>query len=911
MKRFHISLPIAALTAAAAAGGCGDNSKICGPGTADNNSDGICESSNAPPMCSNGTILDQATNSCVIDPSSCQNGTVLINNRCVDPTEGLVVDLSEGPEPNNANVGGIEPSGAIAGVIMLKAPGQAFVVKGNINPFRDQDDSGEIDPDMDTYVLRVEEPTLVEVSVDGIGGLMGAFLSLAVNDNPAGAWQRYGINITGDTSKRQLFLPAPGEYAISVADTRTLFVDASSPPVAGLGGAAGSPQSNYFMSVTVLPIPAPTALTVTGGTVTSTGTLALGEVKLFTVPMGLGLNSVVLQMPTSANAAVVVAKNNVFKTQGAETVDFFGPVPAAVTAAGFKPADTALIVADTTYHYGPEGAPYTLTVTQGDAGQLSTTGGTVTQPEITTNFSAFFYDVAAADEVDGFALTWNQPVAGVIVDENLFLAANFTYDPASGFTDRRFTSYTGLIRHVAPGRYYFLTLDPSGTGPTEIAATSTIAAQTITTINTGVPVTNQMVNPTFQSNGFVYDSDATAVWQVFNATGTGTGNITNTFFKLTDAYGRLDSFTSSGVDPIAPDAVPIFSQTFPETGAPQGRILLDDGTAKFFVTTNTASTAGATFNLNFQPRTYFDYNMIATGTTVVRNNETLDATSPVRFYLLRTTQGNKVEMRTDPVTATLDTRIQTFRNDETVLRSFNNAIAGQDDIAQILQGSEGWTAFAVSSPVALPGTATYNLTVNSATFTPPTYTRTAGTTAYADACAGGGTTQTLVADGSGFGPANDEGFVAAPIAAPAGFSFFGFLEPQLTASTNGWLSFGTVTTAIFANPDMPLANLPNGVIAPFWDDLENVVICTKTIGTKLVVQWTGNRFGAATQLVACQAILDSAGNTIEVVWGPGQVATGSTATIGIEDQVGGSASKVGFNTANTAPPGTSVLFTPN
>jgi hypothetical protein len=352
--------------------------------------------------------------------------------------------------------------------------------------------------------------------------------------------------------------------------------------------------------------------------------------------------------------------------------------------------------------------------------------------------------------------------------------------------------------------------------------------------------------------------------------------------------------------------------THAAAGAPQGRVLLDDGTAKYFVTVNTATVTGTpTFNLDFKSRNYFDYNNVGAGMTVVRNGETIDATSPTRFYLLRATNGNKVSITTDPVTATLDTRIQTLRNDETVRRSFNNAIAGQDDIGQILQGPEGWTAFTVSSPVALVGTNTYNLTVNAATFTPPTYMRTTGATAFVDACIGG-TTHTLIDDGSGAGPANDEGFVNVPVASPAGFNFFGFIEPQMTVVTNGWLTFGPVTTALFTNPDMPLAAAPNGIIAPFWDDLENVVICTRTIGTQLVVQWTGNRFLALTQTVRFQAILDGSNNTIEFVYGATHVPTGagSTATVGIEDQVGSSANKVGFNAANTTPANMSIKFTP-
>src|SRR6185436_8868093 len=246
--------------------------------------DGVC-APGAPATCANGTVLDPRTNSCVIDPSSCQGGTVLIHNRCVDPTEGLLIDLSEGPEPNNAGVGGVEPSGAVAGELDLKPQGEAYVVKGNINPFRDADGNGELDPDMDTYTLTVGAPTLLDISVDGVGGLLGAFMVVPLTGNPATGWRRFGINLAGDTSRRQIYLPAAGKYGISVADTRSLFAGAAAPPAAG-SGAAGGPQANYFMSITALPAPAPTALTVTGGAATSTGALGVGEIRFFTVPMG-------------------------------------------------------------------------------------------------------------------------------------------------------------------------------------------------------------------------------------------------------------------------------------------------------------------------------------------------------------------------------------------------------------------------------------------------------------------------------------------------------------------------------------------------------------------------------------------------------------------------------------------------
>jgi hypothetical protein len=179
---------------------------------------------------------------------------------------------------------------------------------------------------------------------------------------------------------------------------------------------------------------------------------------------------------------------------------------------------------------------------------------------------------------------------------------------------------------------------------------------------------------------------------------------------------------------------------------------------------------------------------------------------------------------------------------------------------------------------------------------------------YTDACLGG-TLRPLVHDGGATGTATDEGLTA-PIPAPAGFSFFGLLEPQLVVSSNGWLSFGPVTRAAYMNASMPSAAAPDALVAPYWDDLANVTICTKTVGDRLIVQWTGNLYTSSTAVVQFQAILDGATDRIELVWGPGHVPTGVGATVGIEDQVGATAHQVGFDTSGCAPAGTSIVLAP-
>jgi hypothetical protein len=185
--------------------------------------------------------------------------------------------------------------------------------------------------------------------------------------------------------------------------------------------------------------------------------------------------------------------------------------------------------------------------------------------------------------------------------------------------------------------------------------------------------------------------------------------------------------------------------------------------------------------------------------------------------------------------------------------------------------------------------------------TGPPYTITPGTTAFADACVGG-TTLTL-ASGT-----TDEG-VTAPITLPAGFEFFGNPVTQMIASTNGWMSMDTsITTGIYSNVAIPTTSDPNGFIGSYWNDLEVDSICTKTIGTKLVVQWVGTLFVSSTT-VQFQTILDSSNNTIEFVYGPNQGDNGS-ATVGVEDAGGVYGVQYEYNSTGPAP-NTSLLLTPN
>ncbi|HEY5948949.1 MAG TPA: hypothetical protein VIV40_25835, partial [Kofleriaceae bacterium] len=817
---------------------------------------------------------------------------------CVDP-DHITADVEEAAEPNGLGLFG-ELSNDAAGAILLKPVGQHFVVHGKIVPFQDADGDGQRDPDVDTYSIEVTAPVMLSVSADGLHGLAGGFVSLAnvSQTNPLSGWTRFGVNPTGDASKRQLYLPAAGTYLVAIADTRSLLLSG-----AAAGAAMGEPDFEYYVSIDQLAA-TPTALTATDGVATSNGQLQPGEVKLFTVAMGEGINSAELAVTIDHVQESLVVSN----TQGgAATIKAVADgetgdaATATATVFGIKNGDQQVVVVDNVFDYSNAPYNYALTINLGSAGALSTTGGTVMQPASDTDFSTFYYDVGNDGKLIGMNVHFSRAVSGVIVDENFLIFSQFTYDPLFGFAGDTFQDYKGLLNHEVAGRYYFLVFDPAA-GTADIAATSSYAALMPVAITKGTTLSNQAVNA-YGSNPLSYDAGTTTdPWQQFTGSGTGTGAITAAFYKPTTAFGRLDPLTNTCGAACDDSPLPIFTHSYVETGTTRGRILLDDATPTYLVKVWTATTTGTpTFNLDFKPRPATDLGTVTIGTPVTRMDQALDASTTVQRFLVRSAAGNGLVINTHPDQGTLDTRFQVITRDEAASGALtNNGLIGADDSLQTIQTGNGWTAFTVTSAAPIVG-GTFDLSVTATA--PVTYMKTAGTTAFSDACTGG----TVVAMSD-----LDEGRSTATIATPAGFDYFGFASGQLRVFANGFLSFDTAlacassTSCFYTNADMPAAANPNSIVAPYWDDLVLTGVCQKTSGTKLIIQWTGSTYTGSTA-VQFQAILDGANDTVEFVYSGTQAATGTSATIGIENQIGSAASKVGYNTASTV---TASLFTP-
>lgn len=161
--------------------------------------------------------------------------------------------------------------------------------------------------------------------------------------------------------------------------------------------------------------------------------------------------------------------------------------------------------------------------------------------------------------------------------------------------------------------------------------------------------------------------------------------------------------------------------------------------------------------------------------------------------------------------------------------------------------------------------------------------------------------------------------VSTSAALPFAFSYFGAPALSYTATSNGFAQLyatatGTGSTA-FVNGTLPTAGAPNGTVAAFWDDLlagTGPVVRTLTTGAAgsrvFVIEW--NNWNAGGSAVQFQLQFVETTNVIEAHY-CAMTADSASATIGIENFAGTSASLQSFNTAGAAVTGTGYRWTPN
>lgn len=856
--------------------GCGDNSVECGEGTAVND-DGFCVPTGGGTVnCTDGTMLDEETNSCVIDPDACQDGTVLIGEECVDPTAGLTVDVTEAAEPNGFDVGG-EASVDPAGEFELKPIGQKVVLQGNLNPHADRDEDGAKESDFDTYLFQTEDPTLVEISVDGVGGAAGGFVIFGAVDG-LDNWRRFGVNLTGDTSKRQVYLPGGGIYLLAIADTRSLV----------LGEAAGDPNNKYYVTVEKKAIPTATALTLTNGDVNHNGKITDGEVDFVTAPMDLGINSVDLQsFDSDFSGSLIVTTGLRIRSVTDESHSTSGDTPARANFGGVLAGQTTTFIVDHVINTSSAAVDYRLHVRTRGASALSTTGTAVSQgnklpgPAGVTidDVTYWYFDTNATNQLTGFNLAWNVQVTGAVYDENFVRVAAFTNFSAT----TRFNAYKGLLRTGAPGRFYFMVYAPApSTAATTITATSTINAVTAAALSFGDTVTDAAPNAT-NGNAYTYARGGEAWQDIHAGADTASAGAQVRVFHPLAAFGRLGSYqtlTQAGAatNVTATDSTPLvfFGAAANNTNF---RGLITPGLPdNLLIVASTAAGAG-TYDLSTVAHDYNDEGNHAPPFAVSHAAQDLE-NALWQDYLIKTTPGSVVTITATPVNADGDLVIIQLDTPEAVVNGVDDNGDGAAETLEVTADSRGFVAFSVYDYFDTPGT--FDIDIDVATPTPGYYTAATSATPWVNVCNAAGSVDVT--------PASTDDAVTAAITLPTGFDFFASPATAIKISTNGWLTFDTTVTdsAAFADPfptDELSSGNPDGLVSPYWDDLVNVRICTQTVGTKFYVQWRGTVYGSS-DTVATQAILDTADDSIEFVYAPYFGADGSFASAGVESLSG-------------------------
>ncbi len=191
------------------------------------------------------------------------------------------------------------------------------------------------------------------------------------------------------------------------------------------------------------------------------------------------------------------------------------------------------------------------------------------------------------------------------------------------------------------------------------------------------------------------------------------------------------------------------------------------------------------------------------------------------------------------------------------------------------------------------------------------YARATSPLTWIDACAAPGSQSVLTGA--------DEGL--ATVAIPYAFSYWGVPYRSVTVTPNGVAQFA-LSSSQWINTTLPSPSAPNAVLA-FWDDLllRDNGICIATVGTapnrRTVIQWADAAFypvaDASTHL-NFEVVLSEATQTVDVLYqtmqGTSDTATGSSATIGVQEGGGTRFDLVGYNTPGVATAGTGFRWSP-
>jgi hypothetical protein len=869
MKRLHktFGVVVGSALAAMSLASCGDNGVNCGEGTVEK--DGSCVPDGTT-ICTGSLTFDPATGTCALDPSACKDGTVLVDGACQDP--GVVkVDATESAEPNDPKaLNDTSPTPAPnAGTIAVPAIGaKGFVIKGCITPYRDvrdQDTAGNagdgiLDPDLDSWLVKVTQPTVLDVNADGVRGLVAGFALLSEDANlNALQYVRQAVSITNDRASREIYLPVAGTYRLNIADSRTLLNSIAGP---------GDANTCYYATITqkALPTAKPIALQ-------PIQTKYEGKVDQYSYTPTEAEVFTINAIPKSANnqAGLTVIRNDEFSRLG--NGDANDPTAFAFIT-NMKASDTIKIVYDPALVYS--GAPVDVTLIAQPilATALPTNGALPLLSNVPNQGQAVgafelnwtYMDVATANEIKHIKVSSGSDFNWSVIDaETLAPVATGT---VAGLTPAALANANGSVgadeawfRFAASGRYYVLFYSPGTAGNYTLNAVQTVA--TLGTFAVGTPSMNVMLGNASRNSAFgtITSNENWIVNSASSATFTGRIRLRR---YLKTSTGRFDR-----------DFLPVSNQTLNKDGSSNiGQIVSPGFDAQIARVSDTGTPANDTsvFSLNLTRRDYTDLDTVVEGTPVNSAAAAIGAGATKRYFV-KAKKGSIVSLVVTPAGGA-KVNADLLAPNEVSDGTFGGG--GGSNTAFDVQATsvDGWIAILITNRGAA-GTVALGISAK----TPADFI---------DACTGGGAVLTQIADGSGFGLVGDEALTAAQTL-PFNFSLFGQNVTSFKVSSNGWLSFAPnlPNDALYTKSEFDIAS-PSlaGSIAPYWTDLADIVICKKEEASKVTIQWTGGTFGSLftpSVSVQTQAVIYKDQPRVDFLYGAidKHASTGEDASIGV------------------------------
>jgi hypothetical protein len=662
----------------------GGQERHCAPGTQPDLSGTACVPDGSV-ICGDGTVYDAASGTCV--PGGCPESQVLVNGTC---TADVRPDAEETAEPNDVdqmNAGTIQ-------VPAVGAPG--YVVHGCIVP-RDDGTTADQDP----WEITVTEPTLLDVTAVGTGGLAAAFLVAPTTLGPLAndRWQRVGLNLVDSTSHRQVFLPAAGDYQITFLDSRQV-VNNNSP--------AGSSEACYFATISQLALPAPT---LTSREETTVAGAIGGEVQFFSVPVSDGdllLTELRFESQISAVPSLVQQRDRAYAGSN------FGDGDDLIAALFYEtngPSDHVIFVVDSEHNFALEPVSFTLKVSRKTAPELPADGQSlaIVQPDPDNDVfysyglgvSYFRIDVDADDLINlklGFSDASNflvgDPVRGLGFSGTVKQFDGLLDLGALGQKATVKTQFQGWYQFKFPGRYYVMVSNYALASGDTLQMTSTQVKARAAPLAFDSPISGTL--GATNSEWFTFDA-AAKDW----ITATVSGVSIPSQLKV-DYYPAHGGGGLGGLVDVDFGSTRVFEQLFTPDGEQHGHIRIGDP-AEYLVRVSQSGTGPvdsmANFTLATSSQTFVDLGTFSPPTPTEKFDEDLGGDSQTKRYLLRGSEHDIVTINVQPTgQAPVDLAVTVSRLDsnENVVEAASANTAGEGVMLQAEFGPEGYVAFAVT-----------------------------------------------------------------------------------------------------------------------------------------------------------------------------------------------------------------------